>query len=219
MYLTSNTVRAIVAGGGPGAGVHPAQNPLKIRLLNCGVKVFGRQESVSKATQAQLAAPSDDATQRRENISSTLACRWRVVSDSLHSMRPFLSDRIVLQATLSDLAFFIREYYPVLDNIPGTVGEFLRKAEMGSYVLDIQPSEHEGHKLDVTLSYPIWRSMASANLMLDKQEKSALSLRLFNTDVSNPEGQRHFSANPQERRQKEQGQDDDSSKESKQQAE
>lgn len=219
VYLTSNTVRAIVAGGGPGAGVHPAQNPLKIRLLNCGVKVFGRQESVSKATQAQLAASSDDASQRRENMSSTLACRWRVVSDSLHSMRPFLSDRVVLKATLSDLAFFIREYYPVLDNIPGTVGEFLRTAEMGSYVLDIEPSEHEGHKLDVTLSYPIWRSMASANLMLDKQEKSALSLRLFNTDVSNPEGQRHFSANPQERRQKEHGQDDDSSKESKQQIE
>jgi len=142
-----------------------------------------------------------------------------VVSDSLHSMRPFLSDRVILKATLSDLAFFIREYYPVLDNIPGTVGEFLRTAEMGSYVLDIEPSEHEGHKLDVTLSYPIWRSMASANLMLDKQEKSALSLRLFNTDVSNPEGQRHFSANPQERRQKEHGLEDDSSKESKQQTE
>ena len=117
---------------------------------------------------------------------------------------------------MSDLAFFIREYYPVLDNIPGTVGEFLRTAEMGSYVLDIEPSEHEGHKLDVTLSYPIWRSMASANLMLDKQEKSALSLRLFNTDVSNPEGQRHFSANPQERRQKEHEHVDDSGYESRQ---
>lgn len=219
VYLTSNTVRAIVAGGGPGAGVHPAQNPLKVRLLNCGVKVFGRQESVSKATQTQLAAPSDDAAQRRENISSTLACRWRVVSDSLHSMRPYLSDRVVLKATLSELAFFIREYYPVLDKIPGSVGEFLRTAEMGSYVLDIQPSEHEGHKLDVTLSYPIWRSMASANLMLDKQEKSALSLRLFNTDVSNPEGQRHFSANPQERRQKEQEHDVDSQQKGTHQAE
>ena len=202
VYLTSNTVRAIVAGGGPGAGVHPTLNPLKLRLLNCGVKVFGRQESVSKSTQAPNAmAVNGDAALRRENVSSTLACRWRVVSDSLYSMRPYLHDKIVLKATLSDLAFFIREYYPVLEKIPGSVGEFLRGAEMGSYVLDIQPSEHDGHKLSVALSYPVWRSMASANLMLDKQEKSALSFRLFDTDLSDPDGQRQFSANPQQRKQ------------------
>ena len=43
--------------------------------------------------------------------------------------------------------------------------------------------------------------MASANLMLDKQEKSALSFRLFDTDLSDPDGQRQFSANPQQRKQ------------------
>jgi multisite-specific tRNA:(cytosine-C5)-methyltransferase len=32
--------------------------------------------------------------------------------------------------------------------------------------------------------------------MLDKKEKSALSLRLFNTDVTNPEGQKQFSQTP-----------------------
>lgn len=204
IYLTSSSVRAIVAGGGPGQGVHPTANPIRLRLLNCGVKVFGRQESVSKATQAaqEEAAENDPAATRRDNVSSLLACRWRVVSDSLHSMRPFLSDKIVIRANLSDLAFFIKHYYPVLESAPGEVGERVRNAAMGSYVLDIEPSEHEHHKLTVPLSYPIWRSIASVNLMLDKQEKSALSYRLFDTDLSDPEGQRQFSANPRNRNNK-----------------
>lgn len=207
VYLTSSSVRAIVSGGGPGMGVHPTMNPLKIRLLNCGVKVFGRQESVSKATQAPNAMDVNaDAQARRENVSASLTCRWRVVSDSLHSMRPYLSDKVVIRATLSDLAFFIKEYYPVLENIPGEVGERLRASAMGSYVLDIQPSEHDGHKLTVGLCYPVWRSIASANLMLDKQEKSALSYRLFDTDLSDPEGQRQFSAYPQGRKKQQQQQ-------------
>ncbi|WFD35601.1 multisite-specific tRNA:(cytosine-C(5))-methyltransferase [Malassezia cuniculi] len=198
MYLTSSSVRAVVSGGGPGAGVHPALNPIRLRLLNCGVKVFGRQESTSKVTtQSRYEAPNEESAARRENVSAVLDCRWRVVADSLHSMRPFVSDRIVIPATLEELAFFIREYYPVLERLPGTVGEFLRDAPMGSYILDIRPSEYENHKLTVNLSYPVWRSVASANLMLDKQEKSALSFRLFDSDISDPAGQRQFSSNPQ----------------------
>lgn len=203
IYLTSSSVRAIVAGGGPGQGVHPTLNPIRLRLLNCGVKVFGRQESVSKATQASQAAESTDGTAtRRDNVSATLTCRWRVVSDSLHSMRPYVSDKVVIPATLSDLAFFIKQYYPILESVPGSVGERIRNSPMGSYILDINPSEHDGHKLTVRLCYPIWRSIASVNLMLDKQEKSALSFRLFDTDLSDPEGQRQFSSNPQGRKNK-----------------
>ncbi|WFD42066.1 multisite-specific tRNA:(cytosine-C(5))-methyltransferase [Malassezia psittaci] len=203
IYLTSSSVRAIVAGGGPGQGIHPTMNPIRLRLLNCGVKVFGRQESVSKANKAEPAeGETSENVSRRENLSSMLTCRWRVVSDSLHSMRPFLSERMIIKAKLSDLAFFIKNYYPVLDSVPGEVGERLRLSTMGSYVLDIEPSESEGHKLTVPLSYPIWRSIASVNLMLDKQEKSALSFRLFDTDLSDPEGQRQFSSNPRNRNNK-----------------
>lgn len=203
IYLTSSSVRAIVAGGGPGQGVHPTMNPIRLRLLNCGVKVFGRQESVSKATQAAILSENPDAAAvRRENVSSLLTCRWRVVSDSLHSMRPFLSDKVVIRASLSDLAFFIKYYYPVLEDVPGEVGERVRNSAMGSYVLDIEPSVYENHELTVPLSHPIWRSIASVNLMLDKQEKSALSYRLFDTDLSDPEGQRQFSSNPRNRNNK-----------------
>ncbi|WFC94171.1 multisite-specific tRNA:(cytosine-C(5))-methyltransferase [Malassezia brasiliensis] len=202
IYLTSSSVRAIVAGGGAGVGVHPTMNPIRLRLLNCGVKVFGRQESVSKVNQAALQAGDVDTDARRESLSTSLTCRWRVVSDSLHSMRPFLSDKVVIRTSLSDLAFFIKNYYPVLDSVPGDVGARVRESAMGSYVLDIEPSEYENHKLTVPLSYPIWRSIASVNLMLDKQEKSALSFRLFDTDLSDPEGQRQFSANPRNRNNK-----------------
>ncbi|WFD29616.1 multisite-specific tRNA:(cytosine-C(5))-methyltransferase [Malassezia sp. CBS 17886] len=213
IYATSGSVRAIVSGGGAGAGVHPTLNPIRLRLLNCGVKVFARQESVSKATKAREAEDNstDDGLARRSNGPAVLACRWRVVSDSLHTMRPYLGDKVVIDVTLANLAFFIKEYYPVLDSVPDAVGARLRDSPMGSYVLQIQPSEYDGHTLNVPLYYPIWRSVASVNLMLDKQEKrygeavvlltsSALSYRLFDSDLSDPEGQRQFSSNPQARR-------------------
>ncbi|KAI3476291.1 hypothetical protein L1887_62128 [Cichorium endivia] len=71
-----------------------------------------------------------------------------------------------------------------------------QEQKMGSYVIDVLPSEHEGRKLDYKLSFPIWRAVNSVNLMLDKQEKSALSFRIFDTDLSSADGGRQFSSQP-----------------------
>ncbi|SOV05015.1 related to NCL1 - tRNA (cytosine-5-)-methyltransferase / probable Orotate phosphoribosyl transferase [Ustilago sp. UG-2017a] len=175
VYLTSTTARAVITGGGPGRGNHPHMNPISLRLINCGIKSLGRQDA---------------------GRDGTLECKWRIISDGLLSIRPQIEERAILKAQLKDLAFLIANHYPVLDTLPGDFGELLKTKKMGSYIIDVLPSEHDGRKLDYKLSFPIWRAVNSVNLMLDKQEKSALSFRIFDTDLSSADGGRQFSSQP-----------------------
>ena len=150
VYLTSTTARAVITGGGPGRGNHPHMNPISLRLINCGIKSLGRQDA---------------------GRDGTLECKWRIISDGLLSIRPHIEERAILKVQLKDLAFLIAQHYPILDTVPGEFGEMLKSKKMGSYIIDVLPSEHDGRKLDYKLSFPIWRAVNSVNLMLDKQEK------------------------------------------------
>lgn len=150
VYLTSTTARAVITGGGPGRGNHPHMNPISLRLINCGIKSLGRQDA---------------------GRDGNLECKWRIISDGLLSIRPHIEERAILRVELKDLAFLIKSHYPVIDTVPGEFGEVLKSKKMGSYIIDVLPSEFEGAKLDYKLSFPIWRAINSVNLMLDKQEK------------------------------------------------
>lgn len=164
IYLTSSTVRALLTGGGPGFDRHRTMNPLKMRLLNAGVKAFARQDT---------------------NKSGDLPCKWRVVSDGLAPVRAFLTDDSLIPGQLSDLAFLLSEYYPTLDSLPE--GEFknrLRSSKLGSHVICVQPSSHDGSELKESLDIPVWRAAASVNLMLDKADRTAMSNRVFGVDLS-----------------------------------
>jgi multisite-specific tRNA:(cytosine-C5)-methyltransferase len=125
-------------------------NPILLRLINCGIKSLGRQDA---------------------GKDGNLECKWRIISDGLLSIRPHIEERAILRCQLKDLAFLIGHHYPILDHVPGEFGDLLKSKKMGSYVIDVLPSEHEGRILDHKLSFPVWRAINSVNLMLDKQEK------------------------------------------------
>lgn len=151
IYLASTAVRGLITGGGPGMGVHRHFNPVKVRLLNAGTKAFARQES---------------------NKSGDLECKWRIIGDALPPIRPYLAPTSVITATLTDLAFLLSEYYPVFDRVPaGQFKETLKNRKMGSHVMDVTASEHDGVVLKEGIDLPIWRAGASVNLMLDKADR------------------------------------------------
>jgi multisite-specific tRNA:(cytosine-C5)-methyltransferase len=151
IYLASTAVRGLITGGGPGMGVHRHFNPVKLRLLNAGTKAFARQES---------------------NKSGDLECKWRIIGDALPPIRPYLATTSVIPATLTDLAFLLSEYYPVFDRVPaGDFKETLKDRKMGSHVMDVMASEHNGVVLKEGIDLPIWRAGASVNLMLDKADR------------------------------------------------
>lgn len=206
IYLTSDSVHALIAYGGIGpvyqeknnpnqkkssnnneetsnekqvGGVsrHPYMNPIKLRLLSAGTKLFARQSST----------PAFDAS---------LNCKWRATSDGLMALRPFIQDSNILKADLKDLKYLIKSHYSMIDDLPdGTFKESVKTILNGSFVVDVQPSETvieknekgrkdrrdigkeeeslEGKiiKLETKLTVPVWRAPTSVNLMLDKQEK------------------------------------------------
>lgn len=171
-YFTSTSVRALITSGGAGKGDHPYGNPLKMRLINSGVRSFARQDS-GKDPQ--------------------LKCKWRVTSDAIPVLRPLIEAKKILHASISDFAFMISNHYPKLSDVPE--GEFrsaLEKEDIGSHLVDVAPGTYQDQKLERTICVPIWRAPASMNLMLERQEKSALSYRIFGKDLSNPSGARQF---------------------------
>ena len=174
VYLTSTSARALISSGGAGRGQHRYGNPLKMRLLNCGIRAFGRQESGKDVR---------------------LQCKWRVMSDGIPAMRPLLAKDRVVEATLDDFAFLLSSHYPKTEDVPeGRFRTQIDGLEMGSHFCDVKAGNWRGHTLHRDMCVPIWRAAASLNLMLDRQEKSALSFRLFGTDLSNATGERQFAS-------------------------
>ncbi|UZJ52872.1 hypothetical protein CBS101457_002192 [Exobasidium rhododendri] len=172
IYLTSTSARALISSGGPGKGQHPYGNPLKLRLLNCGIRAFARQESGKDVR---------------------LQCKWRVLSDGLPAMRPLIQESNVVKATMSDFVFLLSNHYPKLEDLPeGPFKESVLSLEMGSHFCDVAAGEWNSHTLQRDICVPLWRAGASLNLMLDRQEKSALSFRIFGSDLSNSTGERQF---------------------------
>lgn len=53
-----------------------------------------------------------------------------------------------------------------------------------------EPATEVQARLDTVLHVPVWRAPNSIVLMLDKRDKSAMSFRLFGSDLSSPTGER-----------------------------
>lgn len=188
IYLTSTSARALISSGGPGKGQHPYGNPLKMRLLNSGIRAFQKQESGKDIR---------------------LQCKWRVMSDGIPALRPFLKQSKIVKTTLDEFAFLLRNHYPKIEDVPkGLFRDQVYSLEMGSHFCDVQAGTWKGgHKLDKDFCIPIWRAAASLNVMLDRQEKSALSFRIFGSDLSHATGERQF-ANTAGKKQKAPSNDD-----------
>jgi multisite-specific tRNA:(cytosine-C5)-methyltransferase len=61
----------------------------------------------------------------------------------------------------------------------GEIGERVHNIPMGCCVLRIEPSSDEDG-FDERIVIPLWRSMHSLNLMLAKEDRTAMLLRIFN---------------------------------------
>ena len=64
----------------------------------------------------------------------------------------------------------------------GEIGERVRDIGMGCCVLRVERS-HESDGFNQRMTLPLWRSLHSLNLMLPKEDRKAMLLRLFNEDI------------------------------------
>ncbi|KAL4914909.1 S-adenosyl-L-methionine-dependent methyltransferase [Aspergillus aurantiobrunneus] len=150
VYYTSSLARDILVAN-QGHG---------IKFVHCGVKMFVKQDA-----------------QRLD------VCRWRIQTDGLRMVEPWLGPaRAVTLTQKETFRKLLVEMFPKVDgggwqNL-GEIGERVRDIPMGCSIIYINPEGED--KFSERMVLPLWRSLHSVNLMLPKEDRRALLLRIFN---------------------------------------
>lgn len=140
-----------------------------MKFVHAGVKMFMKQDS------------------QGQDI-----CRWRIQTEGLPIVEGWVGEgRTIRLWKKSTLRKLLVEMFPRIgsrDNPEagwtqlGEIGEQVLDISMGCCVLRVEASESEDG-LKEALTLPLWRSLHSLNLMLPKEERRAMLLRIFNEDV------------------------------------
>lgn len=151
IYYTSKLIREIFEEN-EGKG---------IKFIHGGVKMFMKQDV------------------QAENV-----CKWRIQSEGMPILEGYVGEeRVVRLYKKETFRKLLIEMFPKLaDNgwkNLGEIGERVNNIGMGCCVLRIEPSDDpDGFQERMVL--PLWRSLHSLNLMLAKEDRSAMLLRIFN---------------------------------------
>ncbi|KAI8935363.1 hypothetical protein NX059_007946 [Plenodomus lindquistii] len=107
---------------------------------------------------------------------------WRLQNEGIRILEPWANKRIVNCTSKATLHQLLCEMFPKLpkegDTGLGEVGDQLQKMDIGCAFVRVEANEDEGIPYRMVL--PMWRHPGSANLMVDKDERKAMLLRLFN---------------------------------------
>ena len=153
----------------------------KMRLIFAGVKGFVRQDA-----------------QNRTDI----PCKWRIPSEGLPEVLPHLGDGVVREMGeygMETLRILVEHPYPALNKFPQQVqewfadappastntegGETSNEGKLGNIIASFPAATGAGGKLPLGMVLPIWKAKTSLGLLIDKREKSTLSLRVFGEDI------------------------------------
>lgn len=150
IYYTSELVRDILVAN-EGRGV---------RFVHGGVKMFMKQD-----------APSAEV------------CGWRIQSEGMRILHGYVGpERVIYLNKKETLRKLLVEMFPKLADEGwkdlGEVGEPALKIGLGCCVLRIEPGPDDQDMERMAL--PLWKSFHSLNLMLPKEDRSAMLLRIFN---------------------------------------
>ncbi|KAL2177173.1 uncharacterized protein P884DRAFT_329972 [Thermothelomyces heterothallicus CBS 202.75] len=189
IYYTSALVRDILVHN-EGRGV---------KFVHGGVKMYVKQD-----------APSADV------------CRWRIQSEGMPILHGYVGDeRVVVLRKKSTLKKLLVEMFPKIAGDDwkrmDEIGERVRDLGLGCCVLRVEPEKGGEEATDgdgdgdfsETMALPLWKSFQSLNLMLPKEDRSAMLLRIYNdtTPLINMGIQRDGNKDQKQQQQQQQQQD------------
>ncbi|KAE9363872.1 S-adenosyl-L-methionine-dependent methyltransferase [Stipitochalara longipes BDJ] len=120
----------------------------------------------------------------KQDVQGPDVCKWRIQSEGMPILEGYVGEeRVVRLYKKETFRKLLIEMFPKLaddgwKNL-GEIGERVRDIPMGCCVLRIEPSSDEDG-FDERMVLPLWRSAASLNLMLAKEDRTAMLLRIFN---------------------------------------
>jgi multisite-specific tRNA:(cytosine-C5)-methyltransferase len=108
---------------------------------------------------------------------------WRLQNEGIRILEPWADQRIVKCTNKSTLYKLLIEMFPKMprdgSHDIGEVGDQLGSMDIGCCFVRVEQSEgDDGFPFRMVL--PLWRHPGSANLMVDKDDRKAMLLRLFN---------------------------------------
>ncbi|KAI1815505.1 S-adenosyl-L-methionine-dependent methyltransferase [Poronia punctata] len=151
IYYSSQLVREILVEN-EGRGV---------KFIHGGLKMFMKQD-----------APSAEV------------CRWRIQSEGLPIIAGYIGrERVIRLTNKETLHMLLKEMFPKFVNDDwkklNEIGERTREIGMGCCLLSIEPDGSDP-EFSERMVLPLWKSYHSLNLMLPKEDRSAMMVRLFN---------------------------------------
>lgn len=151
IYYTSGLVRDVLS----------SNEGRNVKFVHGGVKMFMKQD-----------APSPEV------------CRWRIQSEGMPILQGYVGpERVVVLRNKETLRRLLVEMFPRINDDEwkklAEVGERVRDMGMGCLVLRVEP---DGSDKDFSerMALPLWKSFHSLNLMLPKEDRAAMLLRVYN---------------------------------------
>jgi multisite-specific tRNA:(cytosine-C5)-methyltransferase len=112
---------------------------------------------------------------------------WRLQTEGIRILEPWASKRIINCTSKETLHQLIIEMFPKLpkegEHGLGEVGDQLQKMDIGCCFVRVEKDDTQDIPFRMVL--PLWRHPGSANLMVDKDDRKAMLLRLFNEQDTN----------------------------------
>jgi multisite-specific tRNA:(cytosine-C5)-methyltransferase len=113
------------------------RNPT-IRLLNAGTRLFVKQPD-----------PKSEAE-----------CLWRIHSDGLSLIDPFLGDNRIVDASVDDIWEIMKSeaQFPLIRDLKPILKDRISNMSNGGFVIRVDPSGSEMTEMNVSFSLPMWKS-------------------------------------------------------------
>lgn len=150
IYYTSGFAKTIIN----------ANKERGMKFIHCGVVMF-------------VAHKIKDATY--------MHAPWRLQSEGISILEPWASKRIVNCTSKATLKSLITEMFPKLpkegEHGLGEVGDQLQGMDIGCCFVRVEKDDSQ--EIPFRMVLPLWRHPGSANLMVDKDDRKAMLLRLW----------------------------------------
>lgn len=120
----------------------------------------------------------------KQDAPSAEVCRWRIQAEGMPILQGYVGEpRVVRLRNKETLHKLLIEMFPKINEGEWQnfeeIGERVRDIGMGCCVLRVEP-EGDDPEWQERMALPLWKSIHSLNLMLPKEDRSAMLLRVFN---------------------------------------
>jgi multisite-specific tRNA:(cytosine-C5)-methyltransferase len=121
----------------------------------------------------------------KQDAPSAEVCRWRIQSEGMPILHGYVGEaRVVVLRKKETLRKLLVEMFPKIAGDDwkrmDEIGERVRDLALGCCVLRVEPEDENDEDFNEHMALPLWKSFQSLNLMLPKEDRSAMLLRIYN---------------------------------------